>query len=201
MPPARVACPKCRTPWPAELAPLAALRFCPGCQRAAAVHIFPALIRPAAPVAHPEKLLIEGEASCFYHTDKRAVIPCGACGRFLCALCDVTLGEKHLCPNCIEAGRAKGRFTEFETSRALWDNSALILALVAIPMVICAGATVVLAPAAIVVALIGWRKPSSIIRRMRWRLWLALALATLEIAACVVVIVMLATGQLQSLFQ
>src|SRR4051812_591932 len=108
-----IACPACQTPWPLPATDASFSYSCPGCLRPAVVAVFPALGQRAAQAALPEKLVVEGDASCFYHADKRAVVPCSACGRFLCALCDVVVGERHLCPGCIETGRAKGRFLEF----------------------------------------------------------------------------------------
>jgi hypothetical protein len=99
------------------------------------------------------------------------------------------VGERHLCPGCIETGRVKGRFVEFETSRTLWDSSALLLAV--LPAILCFYVCIFTAPAAIVVAVMGWKKPSSIIPRSRWRLWAALIIATLEIAGMIAGIVYL----------
>ena len=185
-----LACPKCSEPWPVQPAELAALTECPGCTRVARAIVFPALFRTVTTAVVPmNQVLSEGEASCFYHPAKRAVVPCHSCGRFLCALCDVKLGERNLCPGCVETGRTKGKLTELEPSRTLWDTSALVLALV--PLLLCYPVTLLAAPAAIAVAIIGWRKPTSVIPRGRWRLWLALALAVLQIIGWVVLLVMM----------
>lgn len=181
---ALLACPKCSTAWPVVPAELAALAACPHCQTRLSVTVFPALLRAAAPVALPENLLVAGESSCFFHPGKRAVVPCSACGRFLCALCDVQLGERNLCPGCVETGRTRGKLTELEPGRTLWDTSALMLAL--LPMVLCFYATLITAPATLAVAFIGWKKPSSVVPRGKWRLWLAAILATLQIAGWIV---------------
>jgi hypothetical protein len=185
---ASIACPSCSAPWPATLAELHLLAACPNCAKSARVLAFPALFRVATPVVTPtDQVLTEGEASCFYHPAKRAVVPCSACGRFLCALCDVKLGGRNLCPGCVEAGRAKGKLTELEPSRTLWDTSALMLA--ALPLILCFYVSILTAPAAIVVAIIGWKKPTSVIPRGRWRLWLALILATLQIMGWIALLV------------
>jgi hypothetical protein len=176
--PTLLACPKCQTPWPMDFGSLTAMQVCSGCMKPVTAYPFPALLRENAATAHPEKVVMEGEASCFYHADKRAVVPCSACGRFLCALCDVVLGDRHLCPGCLETGRAKGKLTELETSRTLWDSMALALAV--LPL-ICVWPSVVFAPAALIVAIYGWRKPMSIVRRSRWRFWLAITLSVLQI--------------------
>ena len=185
--PARLACPKCAAPWPESPAELAALAACPSCAKAARVLAFPALFRAVAPVVAPlDQVLSEGEASCFYHPAKRATVPCGACGRFLCALCDVQLGGRNLCPGCVETGRTKGKLTELEPARTLWDTSALLLALV--PLVLCYPISLLTAPAAVVVAIVGRKKPGSVIPRRRWRLWLALLLAALQLIGWLVLL-------------
>jgi hypothetical protein len=180
-----IACPNCSASWPDTAAELAALTACPACSQSVSVTPFPALFRPATPAAvQPENLLSAGEASCFYHPGKRATVPCSACGRFLCALCDVKLGDRNLCPGCVESGRTKGKLTQLETNRTLWDTCALVLATA--PLLLCLYPSMIGAPASIIVAIVGWRKPSSIVRRGRWRLWLALLLSTLQIAGWIV---------------
>ncbi len=183
-----LACPKCSEPWPVQPAELAALSSCPACAKAVRVLAFPGLFRAATLTTAPtDHVLSEGEASCFYHPAKRATVPCAACGRFLCALCDVKLGDRNLCPGCVETGRTKGKLTELEPSRTLWDTSALILALV--PLLLCYPVTLLTAPAAIAVAIIGWKKPTSVIPRGRWRLWLALILGSLQIISWIVLLI------------
>jgi hypothetical protein len=189
--PALIACPKCSAPWPDAPEELALFAACPICATPASVIAFPALYRTATPAAQPENIIIEGEASCFYHANKRAVVPCSACGRFLCALCDVKLGDRNLCPGCVETGRTKGKFTELEPGRTLWDSAALTIAIVS--FVLCMYPSIIGAPVAIVVAIVGWKKPSSVVPRTKWRLWLAVILATLEIAWWIFFFIMVST--------
>jgi hypothetical protein len=174
-----------------DMASLAELRACPGCVRELTVTPFPALFSDDIRAAHPEKILIEGEASCFYHADKKAIVPCSSCGRFLCALCDVTLGDRHLCPGCLETGRTKGKLTELETGRTLWDSMAMTLALLP---AICLWPSLVFAPVALVLAIYAWRKPMSIVRRSKWRLWVAIIASVLQILGWIAFFVGLFTG-------
>ena len=67
------------------------------------------------------------QASCFYHPNKKASVPCDNCGRFLCALCDVDFGGRRLCPACIEAGSGTESETTLDTRRILYDKLALFL--------------------------------------------------------------------------
>jgi hypothetical protein len=140
---------------------------------------FPALARSLAPGSAGQAIILEGEASCFYHPHKRSVIPCAACGRFLCALCDVELDGQHLCPGCLEVGQKKGKLTSLENRRALYDNIALGIALVPI---LAWPITVVTAPAALICVIAWWKKPTSILPRSRIRLILAATLSLLQIA-------------------
>ncbi|HSE41763.1 MAG TPA: hypothetical protein VLH08_13450, partial [Acidobacteriota bacterium] len=86
---------------------------------------FPALVRPISSGKPAEQILIEGEAGCFYHPQKKAVVACEYCGRFLCGLCDIDLNGQHLCTSCIEAGKKKKSMTTLENRRVLYDDMAL----------------------------------------------------------------------------
>src|SRR5271155_1655973 len=82
---------------------------CPFCGTRTMIEIFPAMFRPIGNNSAGEKIVSSEDAACFYHPQKKAAIPCDNCGRFLCALCDVELNGQHLCPNCIQSGKKKGR--------------------------------------------------------------------------------------------
>ncbi len=183
------ACPHCAAPWPVVPGEATGSRACPSCQRPGGLLIFSALHRLPPVEEAAASLVVEGEASCFYHPGKRAAIPCGSCGRFLCALCDVKIGGRNLCPACVESGRTKGRFTELETGRTLWDTTALMLAV--LPLVLCFYVSVVTAPAALVVSWVGWKKPSSVVPRGQWRFWVAIIAALLQIAGWIGLVVFL----------
>src|SRR5437868_2848158 len=127
-------CPRCRTPLAEGMLNRAEVLPCPRCAAPLQVEIFPALFRPFAAGRDGETVLVEGESSCFYHPQKKAVLPCEGCGRFLCALCDCDLHGQHFCPVCLEVGRKKGKIKSLENQRTLYDSIALSLAIV--PMLI-----------------------------------------------------------------
>jgi hypothetical protein len=179
MPEAALSCPQCRAVWPADPAALTALTGCPVCHARVQIEVFPAFTRPAAVGTVGEAIVIEGEAACFFHPQKRATVPCGICGRFLCALCDLELNGQHVCPSCLESGRKKGQLEHLDTRRTLYDSAALTFALIG-PL-LCGVGTIVLAPLAIGVAIYGWRKPGSLISRSRFRAVLAIVLAAIEL--------------------
>ena len=54
-----------------------------------------------------EELLMENQAKCFRHPDKTALTRCDHCGTFLCAVCNIKWGDKHICPVCLETARKK----------------------------------------------------------------------------------------------
>jgi len=44
-------------------------------------------------------------AACANHARNAAVTSCSRCGLFICALCDMNVGEGSLCPNCFDRSR------------------------------------------------------------------------------------------------
>lgn len=172
-----VLCPGCRLPLPGHVLSAETLTTCPACERKILVEVFPALHRPAPDAPPAEIILEEGIAGCFYHPQKKAVTPCQACGRFLCALCDVDLHGAHFCPQCLQAGQTKGRIASLETERILWDSVALSLCL--LPLLIWPF-TVVTSPAAFGCALYSFFRPGSLVPRTRARAYVALALSMLQ---------------------
>ncbi|HUA39338.1 MAG TPA: hypothetical protein VMA35_13180 [Candidatus Sulfopaludibacter sp.] len=174
-----VQCPKCQA-WllegvfnQPELSP------CPACGVPLQIEVFPALFRNQSVGRSGEAILIEGESSCFYHPQKKAVIPCQGCGRFLCALCDCELNGQHFCPSCLEAGKNRGKIKNLENQRTLYDNIALSLAVY--PLLIFYF-TLVTAPAALFVAIRYWNAPRSMVHRTKTRSVAAIILASLQIA-------------------
>jgi hypothetical protein len=175
-------CTKCRSPLAVELLHTPDFAVCPSCGAEARVEIFPALFAAPKRGSAGEAIMLDGESSCFYHPQKRAAVPCDACGRFLCALCDVDLGGEHLCPSCLEAGRKKGKITTLENSRMLYDDAALSMAVLPVVAIFTIPFTFITAPLAIFFAIRAFRTPGSILPRTRVRAWLALVIAGLTLA-------------------
>src|SRR2546423_5298315 len=120
-------CPKCKIGLTTSVANRPNLTPCPACAVPLQVEIFPALFRRIAAGRDGEAVLVEGESSCLYHAQKKAVLPCEGCGRFLCALCDCELHGRHFCPACLEVGKKKGKIKNLENERTLYDSIALAL--------------------------------------------------------------------------
>jgi hypothetical protein len=172
------ACSKCNATLPAVMLNRGELIPCPVCAAELQVELFPAAFRRITPGLAGETLLVEGESSCFYHPQKKAVLACEGCGRFLCALCDCDLHGKHFCPACLEAGRTKGKIKTLENQRTLYDSVALALAILPLLMFYF---TFITAPMALYIAIKYWNAPRSILHRTRVRLVLAIVLASLQI--------------------
>ncbi|HEU5395565.1 MAG TPA: hypothetical protein VFV81_00260 [Verrucomicrobiae bacterium] len=163
---------------------------CPACGALLLIEVFPALFRRTEAGSPGEAVMVEGEAGCFYHPQKKAVRPCDSCGRFVCALCDCEMEGRHFCPACLEAGRTRGRIQSLENQRTMYDSIALSLAIY--PLIIFYF-TIITAPLALFVALRYWKAPTSILRRTRARSVAAIILSLLQIGGWSAVFIVLAT--------
>lgn len=174
-----VQCPACQVALTDGVFNQPDLRPCPRCGAELQIEVFPALFRPLATGANAETVMVEGESTCFYHPTKKAVQPCAACGRFLCALCDCELHGEHYCPTCLEVGRKKGRIRSLQNQRTLYDSIALSLAI--FPLIIFY-LTIITAPMTLYVCFRYWNAPRSIIHRTKVRYVIAIILASLQLA-------------------
>src|SRR5262249_55900822 len=109
---------------------------------------------------------------------KKAVVTCDCCGRFLCALCDVDFNGRHLCPNCLQASPALAQIPSLEKQRVLWDSAALSLCV--LPIVIWP-MTILTAPTPLGCAVYSFLRPSSLVPRTRFRAYAAIVLSLLQI--------------------
>ena len=174
-----VQCPSCQVALTGGVFNRPELHPCPQCGTRLQLEIFPALFRPLAPGSSGETALVDGESTCFYHPNKKAVRPCDGCGRFLCGLCDCELHGEHYCPACLESGRKKGKIKSLENQRTLYDSIALSLTI--FPLLIFYF-TIITAPLALYIAIRYWNAPRSIIHRTKIRYVIAIVLASLQIA-------------------
>jgi hypothetical protein len=163
---------------------------CPACGLPLQTEVFPALFRKTSAGQSGQAVLVEGESSCFFHPQKKAVLPCDSCGRFLCALCDCPLQGRHFCPTCLEAGSTKGKIKSLENQRTLYDRIALTLAV--LPLLFFY-ATLITAPMTLYIAIRYWKAPGSILRRTRIRFIIAVVFALLQISGWAILFIFLAT--------
>lgn len=174
---AQIQCPACRA-WLVE-GPFNLPDFapCPACGVPLLIEIFPALFRKIIAGQSAEIIMIEGESSCFYHPQKKAVLPCEGCGRFLCALCDCQFNGQHFCTTCLETARTKGKIRNLQNERTLYDSIALSLAIYPLVTVIFYYFTFITAPMALFVAIRYWKAPQGILRRTKIRFIFAIIIA------------------------
>ncbi len=183
-----ISCPKCKAVLGAECFNPPTWQHCPSCAVELRVEVFPALFREET-ITPAERVLDASEAGCFYHPDKKAAVVCDACGRFLCALCDMDFDGRHICPACLERGGEKGKIDKLQRGRARHDQIALALAL--LPLLIFYF-TLFTAPAALFYAIWHWRSPGSIVpNHRRLILSMAILVASLEIAGWLALLVWL----------
>jgi hypothetical protein len=137
---------------------------CPACRSQLSVTILPALANPPNLVTTSSGTrAVEGEAVCFFHPEKTAAVACERCGRFLCALCDVPFGGKHLCPSCLDSSK----MPELVAHRFIWGHMAMLMGIVPLVLFCSIWFWVVTGPAAIFVALWGWKRSPSLVHGPR----------------------------------
>jgi len=178
------ACPKCEAALTSALCNTAAPVECPACEAMIQVEVFPAFFKDASPGQSGEAIVEEGVAGCFYHDQKKAIVHCDACGRFLCSLCDLELEGRHYCSACLESGKRREKMLELVNRRTLYDGAAL--ALVIWPLLVWP-LLVFTAPLAIWFAILSFRRPGSIVRRTRWRAIVAIILALAELGGFIAI--------------
>ena len=164
----------------------AALANCSACGATLKADIYPALLNGLNAGRLGERVQSRREAGCFYHPDKRAQRSCSACGRFMCALCDIELDGRHLCPSCLEKGKSSEEISQLVDRRVCYDQVALLVAFLPMFMV---WVTIVSAPIAIYLSIRYWNAPTSILPRTKIRFIRAIALALLQIFIWVMVFV------------
>jgi len=172
-----IACPVCTRALPPDTWNLDYETYCPNCRAPITVLVFPAFLRGDG--AAMAEFAVEGtEATCFYHSRKKAHVPCDQCGRFLCALCQVELNGQNWCPSCIDAHRKQGKLATLDSRRMLYDNMALLLATAPI---LLWPVTIVTAPAALFMVFRYWTKESTIVPRTKARFVIAGLIAVLQL--------------------
>ena len=177
--PQLIHCPKCGLALPATAAELASVQQCPSCARFTRVVVFPAFGRPVASGAAAQRVMIDGESTCFYHPQKQAHALCDNCGRFICAMCDLDVYDAHLCPQCLQSGAEKGRVKSLERSRVRYDQIASSLLI--LPLVFCWFVLPVTSLA--VLGLVGWKwkAPGSLVDNTRVRFIIYGLIAVVEL--------------------
>jgi hypothetical protein len=170
-------CPACELELPSGVVDARRALPCPFCARDITVLLYPAATRaePAAPAVEA----VAGESTCYFHPRKTAATACWHCGRFVCALCQTEFGGHSWCPECLASGVTKSRIATLETHRTLHDSIALAVSIW--PFVFGFWPSLFGAPAAMFIAIRYWKRPTSIVRRWKWRAVLAVIIALAEL--------------------
>jgi DNA-directed RNA polymerase subunit RPC12/RpoP len=151
---------------------------CSSCGAHVLLTVFPSLYKPPEKAKAGETLLVGEQSSCYYHPSKAAVLACDSCGRFLCALCDIELGEQHVCAACLASSETELQ-ERLERGRSLPDNVSLDLSI--FPLFLCTPLIVFTAPMVLFLCVRYWRADISLVPRLQWRLPVALLLGGLQV--------------------
>jgi len=173
-----VRCTNCGYPQSGDSSNRADFSVCPHCNSRLRISVFPALFAQTRALEYHEPAG-EETATCFYHPTRAAVVPCGSCGRYLCALCEIELGEETICPNCMDSAARNEEVKELIDSRTLYDSIALALAVFP---VLFWFVTVITAPLSIYITVRHWRSPMSILPRSKVRFVLAFIIAGIQVS-------------------
>jgi hypothetical protein len=138
---------------------------CPSCRAALTILVFPALSRDR-PVSESGERALDGDAACFFHAEKKASVVCDRCGRYICALCDLPVGSRHVCPSCLDSGlEQQERMPELISRRLCWGQLSFLLGVlppfilwVMFPLLMVSGG------GAVYCGLYGWNKPGSLVK-------------------------------------
>ena len=163
---------------------------CGQCGTRGGYWVFPAYYR-AIVEGKTAPVRAETEASCYYHPEKAASAVCEGCGRFLCSVCDITLGEAHLCTLCLQSGRTHTKASALENERLLHDSITLSIAILPIltyPLLVFT------APFALYRSIRYFNAPTSIVRSGKWRLIVAMLVAVLEILGIAILVYFIVKG-------
>ncbi len=182
-------CPKCRAALPAEAINSTTAVPCASCRLPVYVAVFPALVRPEELGEAGKRLVMEDDASCFYHADARAETACQRCGRFLCSLCEITIAGECTCPSCLASSKDKGGLKEIETQSVRYDQIALSVAVLPLILAFLWPFWIVSGPVSIFVSLRYWKRSLSILPVTRIRFVLALLAGVLQVSVWLIAIV------------
>ena len=180
-----ISCTGCKTPLSAQALNTFAPTPCSACNEPIRADVYPALFRKLPEGHGGTPVQGDAEASCFYHPAKKAIVACSACGRFLCALCDVELNDQHLCPACLEKGKTKRKIKNLENHRVCYDTVALSIAFLSTLFI---WPTIFSAPIVLFMVIRYWNAPTSIIPRSKIRFVLAFGIACLQIVGWILFI-------------
>ena len=173
----KIQCPRCHNAMELPPAPETPQEvFCRACMSRQSYLTFPAFEREPIRGQVATPILVEGESACFFHPNKRAQVPCDLCGRFLCALCELEIGEKHFCSGCLTTAQQRGSLSQMERRRFVPESAALCFAALGLvlPLAIFTG------PIAIFFTVRSFTTQGSIVGRKTFILVIAMLLVLIQ---------------------
>lgn len=144
---------------------------------------FPALHKVSEEQFIGETLITDEDASCFFHPEKKAALPCHDCGRFICSLCDVNMDDKHFCPTCLNNEADKKEEGIFVKKMIQYDSLAMSISILSFLMwpITCITMFVVF-----FMCFKFWNKKPSLVRNNKWRFVVAFLIATGQLVGWVI---------------
>jgi hypothetical protein len=180
-----LACPACKSPKSAGFRPDTASTTCLACRKPVEALLLPRAFKPFSPPPLPSAPPALGDAVCFYDAAQKATCLCSQCGVLVSDSWSANWGNRKVCLRCLEKLRESGRDSNFESSRLMWDNICLLLSST-IFILIFPYFAIIAAPATIVLGIRTWNHPRSLVPRSRFRLIVALILASLQVLGMLV---------------
>jgi hypothetical protein len=179
--PTHLTCPRCSESLPLDLFVAGQPGRCPTCHSQVEAYIFPQFHQD--PASRCEiRLAQEHEAVCYFHSRYRAKNPCDNCGRFLCEICAIQVGNRQLCPECLSQLRKQRNETGLVHYAALFDNVSLFLVTAPVLTLFFWFLTIFSAPVSLFLSFYYWPRQWNLLPRSRARFVLAILLSLLLIA-------------------
>ena len=119
--------------------------------------------------------------------------PCDNCGRFLCAICTISVGSRKLCAECLSQLRKQKNETGLVLYAPLFDNTALFLVTAPVLTVLFWFLTFFSAPVSVFLSFYYWSRQWTLLPRSRLRFAIAILLSILLIASWAFAIYYVAT--------
>jgi hypothetical protein len=190
--PAHLTCPHCSGPLPVDLFLAGRSCRCPACHSQVEAYVFPEFHR-AASVRCQIHLAQEHEAVCYFHSRYRAKNHCANCGRFLCEICAINVGNRELCAECLAQLRKQKNETGLIHYAALFDNVSLFLVTAPVITIFFWFLTIFSAPVSLFLSFYYWSRQWNLLPRSRFRFVLAILFSLTLIGFWAFVIYYLAT--------
>jgi hypothetical protein len=191
--PAHLLCPHCSGPLPIDLFVAGRFGRCPACHSQVEAYIFPEFHK-AASARSEIHLAQEHEAVCYFHSRYRAKNPCDNCGRFLCEICAINVGNRDLCAECLGQLRKQRNETGLVHYAPLFDNVSLFLVTAPVITIFFWFLTIFSAPVSLFLSFYYWPRQWNLLPRSRVRFVLAILFSLILIGLWALVIYYLATG-------